>query len=102
RRHTRFSRDWSSDMCSSDLCPLVNSKLLFYQREHIIALRSMQDRVAIQDVSELVRSGYSLNSRLHLFQDGSHQLLALFLHILLRSEERRVGKECRALWWLAP
>src|SRR5207302_5361964 len=21
RRHTRFSRDWSSDVCSSDLCP---------------------------------------------------------------------------------
>src|SRR5690606_40300359 len=23
RRHTRFSRDWSSDVCSSDLCFLV-------------------------------------------------------------------------------
>src|SRR5690606_39645785 len=23
RRHTRFSRDWSSDVCSSDLFPLV-------------------------------------------------------------------------------
>src|SRR5690606_34101125 len=23
RRHTRFSRDWSSDVCSSDLRPLV-------------------------------------------------------------------------------
>src|SRR5690606_40022112 len=22
RRHTRFSRDWSSDVCSSDLCPV--------------------------------------------------------------------------------
>src|SRR5690606_40617811 len=23
RRHTRFSRDWSSDVCSSDLCRVV-------------------------------------------------------------------------------
>src|SRR5690606_7564814 len=25
RRHTRFSRDWSSDVCSSDLCGSVSS-----------------------------------------------------------------------------
>src|SRR5690606_41047490 len=25
RRHTRFSRDWSSDVCSSDLAPLAPS-----------------------------------------------------------------------------
>src|SRR5690606_39653107 len=24
RRHTRFSRDWSSDVCSSDLVPLLS------------------------------------------------------------------------------
>src|SRR5690606_40087130 len=24
RRHTRFSRDWSSDVCSSDLMPAVD------------------------------------------------------------------------------
>src|SRR5690606_40800146 len=24
RRHTRFSRDWSSDVCSSDLCRRVD------------------------------------------------------------------------------
>src|SRR5690606_40812564 len=24
RRHTRFSRDWSSDVCSSDLIRLIN------------------------------------------------------------------------------
>src|SRR5690606_40596185 len=26
RRHTRFSRDWSSDVCSSDLMPLQHSE----------------------------------------------------------------------------
>src|SRR5690606_40966722 len=29
RRHTRFSRDWSSDVCSSDLQFLVNEMLNF-------------------------------------------------------------------------
>src|SRR5690606_40972307 len=28
RRHTRFSRDWSSDVCSSDLEPYDNAGLL--------------------------------------------------------------------------
>src|SRR5690606_39461244 len=30
RRHTRFSRDWSSDVCSSDLCvlPVLSLKAL--------------------------------------------------------------------------
>src|SRR5690606_41139457 len=27
RRHTRFSRDWSSDVCSSDLTALVNGRI---------------------------------------------------------------------------
>src|SRR5690606_3075406 len=29
RRHTRFSRDWSSDVCSSDLSFCYNAKLHF-------------------------------------------------------------------------
>src|SRR5690606_19915303 len=33
RRHTRFSRDWSSDVCSSDL--LVEDTVLFEYGEHI-------------------------------------------------------------------
>src|SRR5690606_2740611 len=28
RRHTRFSRDWSSDVCSSDLIPLFANSIL--------------------------------------------------------------------------
>src|SRR5690606_39447672 len=29
RRHTRFSRDWSSDVCSSDLLPFVHYRWEF-------------------------------------------------------------------------
>src|SRR5690606_39373057 len=30
RRHTRFSRDWSSDVCSSDLFQRINHPLILF------------------------------------------------------------------------
>src|SRR5690606_40215453 len=33
RRHTRFSRDWSSDVCSSDLAPVVDGFAMTAGRE---------------------------------------------------------------------
>src|SRR5690606_39792837 len=33
RRHTRFSRDWSSDVCSSDLAARRRRKLLLHRHE---------------------------------------------------------------------
>src|SRR5690606_19354070 len=32
RRHTRFSRDWSSDVCSSDLMPDVDGRTVAVER----------------------------------------------------------------------
>src|SRR6266511_3803051 len=57
RRHTRFSRDWSSDVCSSDLGFLLNGR-----------------QVKMRGVDRGAPGG------------------------LDRSEERRVGKECRSRW----
>src|ERR1041385_4911643 len=59
RRHTRCSRDWSSDVCSSDL-------------------RRMQ-AAAISLITALQREVYN----------GRRSA---------RSEERRVGKECKSRW----
>src|SRR5690606_40390475 len=73
RRHTRFSRDWSSDVCSSDLVEL----------DHLDGAEVVQLYVApktggaYRPVREL--KGFS---KIHL----------------KRSEERRVGKECRSRW----
>src|SRR5699024_12107626 len=61
RRHTRSKRDWSSDVCSSDL----------------------------------VRKIVNLEPELNSFSDTAGALMNLDL---LRSEERRVGKECRCGW----
>src|SRR3712207_5231503 len=69
RRHTRYWRDWSSDVCSSDLGWTTRSSQLYESR--------------------LLRIGSPL------FHFGI--LLVLLGHVG-RSEERRVGKECRSRW----
>src|SRR2546426_6794434 len=73
-RHTRLQGDWSSDVCSSDLCvgPVPPQEPL--GGEPVEA----QDRVG-----ELTEQG-GVGIRLPGFAP--------------RSEERRVGKECRSRW----
>src|SRR5690606_39759374 len=36
RRHTRFSRDWSSDVCSSDLTVLIETILAAFEIDEIL------------------------------------------------------------------
>src|SRR3712207_8642246 len=87
RRHTRYWRDWSSDVCSSDLLgPLARG-------------RARLPSDAARPLQVLRR----VLARLRPFLDGDDRLLgdALFEHArlhALRSEERRVGKECRSRW----
>src|SRR5690606_39422791 len=69
RRHTRFSRDWSSDVCSSDLN--VDDFNGLGERKGLI--------VKIVDIFDF--NGSWLPG-LHRFVGNN------------RSEERRVGKEC--------
>src|SRR5438034_11085663 len=71
RRHTRSLCDWSSDVCSSDLTVVL------------LGLTSL-----ITDISsEMVAAVLPL----YLVYIGGFTPLA-------RSEERRVGKECRSRW----
>src|SRR5699024_12037449 len=72
RRHTRSKRDWSSDVCSSDLC-----LLLAEEGENIGPIEMVQRAVGIVQQ-------YPLGELLH--------------SVAFRSEERRVGKECRSRW----
>src|SRR5205809_7785573 len=82
RRHTRCSRDWSSDVCSSDLEPLAEQ---CFERGNGELRRSEKDHAH----SELAR-----RLRRHVFHVPGLPLARL----LPRSEERRVGKECRSRW----
>src|SRR5690606_40869447 len=86
RRHTRFSRDWSSDVCSSDLdwsSTSLTSALSVRQRE----TPSSQSRRAARDAASASSYEDSRAATARLFGGGGEGIRAS------RSEERRVGKE---------
>src|SRR5690606_40084580 len=83
RRHTRFSRDWSSDVCSSDLAGLGL----------IIGLAG-----ALWTASGYVGAFMRASNSIYEIEEGRPfwKLRPLqILVTLVRSEERRVGKESR-------
>src|SRR5690606_40142747 len=99
RRHTRFSRDWSSDVCSSDLFVRIlndfepygtgNPQPIFYSKN-------------VYDAG-----GYTkivANNHLKLFLSQPHYKYGPGFPAFAynsRSEERRVGTECefRGAWY---
>src|SRR5256885_6886654 len=84
RRHTRLQGDWSSDVCSSDL--KVDGVA---GDAHTI---SQLDRAAPRAGNGVSTSAAKSSV---LLTDGAH----VRAHALeTRSEERRVGKECRSRW----
>src|SRR3712207_9525201 len=109
RRHTRYWRDWSSDVCSSDL------------GDHRQPERQRRGKGG----RRIDRSGYDAGKRVkgkkrHVLVDTQGLLMQAIIHaadiqdrdggvllmgslfglypFLLRSEERRVGKACRSRW----
>src|SRR2546429_2320076 len=80
RRHTRCSRDWSSDVCSSDLA-LTKAAVTRHHTE--AAGKFLQYFGGKTDGKYLVPQRWALEKGLGFAQ---------------RSEERRVGKECRSRW----
>src|SRR5699024_11400845 len=57
RRHTRSKRDWSSDVCSSDLSDsnfIVTAELPGYKREHIrVEVLGHYLRISVEDIDEM-------------------------------------------------
>src|SRR2546426_8644744 len=72
RRHTRLQGDWSSDVCSSDL-----------QTRHLRV-----EGVALEAATQIFGTQSDMGRLLKSFD----------IDLWLRSEERRVGKECRSRW----
>src|SRR5256885_12192227 len=68
RRHTRLQGDWSSDVCSSDLRGVLLDEV------QQVFLGLLGKALAVLRRAVLARAGRQ------------------------RSEERRVGKECRSRW----
>src|SRR5256884_3560350 len=86
RRHTRCSRDWSSDVCSSDLDGVTRD---LNRRTHELLMTTALPTWAY--VWGRYLAGLVMSLGLALL------LLASILG-MGRSEERRVGKECRSRW----
>src|SRR2546421_9383890 len=85
RRHTRSDRDWSSDVCSSDLLKRVTLELGGKSPNIILPDADLDAAVKGSFQGIYFNTGQACNA-------GSR----LFVH--RRSEERRVGKECRSRW----
>src|SRR5690606_41710401 len=78
RRHTRFSRDWSSDVCSSDLSSLIVEK---GKQTKIKRKRRKKEGKASKQQQQQHKETTQTTKKQHK-----------------RSEERRVGKESRSKW----
>src|SRR2546430_9961251 len=86
RRHTRFDCDWSSDVCSSDL-RLAAAGYVHYEISNW-ALPGLESRHNLKYWQRQPYCGFGAGA--HSF--NGRQRWAN------RSEERRVGKECRSRW----
>src|SRR5207253_5555487 len=96
RRHTSWPRDWSSDVCSSDLGGV-------FEMGTIILVGATTENPSFE-----VNSALLSRCRVYVLHAlGEAELLALLRRALadserglagLRSEECRVGKECGSRW----
>src|SRR5206468_5990402 len=86
RRHTRSDRDWSSDVCSSDL----ETWLSLDENKLYAEWNGRVDRIR-----KLVETVPGVRTDIFIPQDGNRYPT---VRVYWRSEERRVGKECRS-WW---
>src|SRR2546428_3917539 len=87
RRHTRSDRDWSSDVCSSDLMPVLRPAEIYYDGGE-------DGEQLTRRILEGLLQHLNPGGRLYCRTLGSDREEAPFE----RSEERRVGKECRSRW----
>src|SRR5205814_4181303 len=87
RRHTRCLSDWSSDVCSSDL---VRPKT----GEHDVDTKINQARKFLEHKDKVLVYVLFKGRELQHIEEGRRIINGILEK--LRSEERRVGKECRA------
>src|SRR5690606_40187132 len=91
RRHTRFSRDWSSDVCSSDLA-------LAFAGWQVMKPKAPKDpyRTAAVETGAITKAVSASGTLQALVTvDVGSQISGQIINVM-RSEERRVGQVGRA------
>src|SRR5206468_9040877 len=98
RRHTRSDRDWSSDVCSSDLEPAVAVAMTAMIGVAIATVFAVAVAIVTEKVLERP-SSYRTLRRVEDAVGDDEEIARVLVEELVRSEERRVGKECRVRGW---
>src|SRR5207253_5472867 len=93
RRHTRWPRDWSSDVCSSDL---VRQMAIEWGVTPILIPEA-------RDVDDLWNESIAAARAAGLISAGDRVVITAGTAVNIpRSEERRVGKEWKTRWATEP
>src|SRR5439155_7303683 len=94
RRHTRWPRDWSSDVCSSDL--VVSIIGTAEAKSKVLVARAAAQAERLEDLDFSPRATLCALVERAFPVDLYQQVEDPISH---RSEERRVGKEGRSRRW---
>src|SRR5256885_10868604 len=85
RRHTRLQGDWSSDVCSSDLTDQTQWNIRSRnKRAFLLPYSLIQWKPTVVKIKQADSTASNYVNNLAFERS--------------RSEERRVGKECRSRW----
>src|SRR5690606_39381035 len=88
RRHTRFSRDWSSDVCSSDLG---------FEGDFSVLKSSVNEILNPDFIEKELDNNFVELKKTRFKTVFANDILKDARNAWVRSEERRVGKECRCV-----
>src|SRR5207253_5245481 len=93
-RHTRWPRDWSSDVCSSDLdCRTIIPESSLFTAIEALPKSFTDYTVIFQDGASIMQFIGGRNQA-HRSRSHTDMCNVRLLAFTPRSEERRVGKEC--------
>src|SRR5690606_41179269 len=97
-RHTRFSRDWSSDVCSSDLEPVMQPLVLEAPEGGgpcVVLVAGVNGAGKTTTIGKMAHHYRAQGKKVMLAAGDTFRAAAV--EQLKRSEERRVGKERKTL-----
>src|SRR5207249_8046749 len=99
-RHTRSKRDWSSDVCSSDLRELAELRIPLERIKNTLSSGSVAFDGSTLYFTGMFKIPGTDGTTSSIPMSFVNMMSPVTGHYLgSRSEERRVGKECRGWWW---